>query len=314
MTKKSYECVDAGGEFCPCHLADLDECIMCSHLQGENMCDCIWVGECIYQNYLWNNEKSKRARKDTEAIIIYKKKICDDIMFLKLRFDREIVKQLKHPGSYVMLKSQGYPNYYNAPMSIMKVNEKDNSVEILIEVIGPKTKTIEKEDDTLTIRGPYLNGLMGLKKLKACRKKNIVIVGRGMGIAPCINTVNYLREKQNKITFIVDYGKRQMDFMKEYLMEIDCDLHVLNLKNKSDYDKFEKIINNEVDIVYSSGSDNFNRRIYNAIKKYVPNFVISNNAKMCCGEGVCGSCEFIDSDDNTMKLCKAQVNPSTLLN
>ena len=48
MFKETIDCIDAGSEFCPCHLAESGECILCSQLQGSHFCDCLnWKGVCI---------------------------------------------------------------------------------------------------------------------------------------------------------------------------------------------------------------------------------------------------------------------------
>mgnify|MGYP000921887947 CR=1 FL=1 len=55
MIKERMDCIDCGTEYCPCHLAESGECIMCSQLQGECFCDCVnWKGVCVYQE-LFNN-------------------------------------------------------------------------------------------------------------------------------------------------------------------------------------------------------------------------------------------------------------------
>ena len=64
MFKETIDCIDAGTEFCPCHLAESGECILCSQLQGGHFCDCLnWKGVCIYQEFHDNGNKAKEQRK-----------------------------------------------------------------------------------------------------------------------------------------------------------------------------------------------------------------------------------------------------------
>ncbi len=59
----SLTCVDAGSEYCPCHLAENGTCLACSLLSGEDFCDCRWSGSCSYLNYQFSqgviNERSE---------------------------------------------------------------------------------------------------------------------------------------------------------------------------------------------------------------------------------------------------------------
>ena len=64
MFKETIDCIDAGSEFCPCHLAESGECILCSQLQGSHFCDCLnWKGVCIYQELYNYCIKAKEQRK-----------------------------------------------------------------------------------------------------------------------------------------------------------------------------------------------------------------------------------------------------------
>ena len=72
MVNQRLECIDAGSEYCPCYLAETDDCIICSHLQGKEFCDCNWNGVCVYQDFCWLNEKKKDIRKTIEAQIVDK--------------------------------------------------------------------------------------------------------------------------------------------------------------------------------------------------------------------------------------------------
>jgi NAD(P)H-flavin reductase len=310
---KNYDCVDAGGEYCPCYLAEVGECILCSHLQNKKICECIWTGQCIYQNYIWNHNKRKNERKDFQAQVLDKKNIMEDIFLLKIKLDKKIVKDLKHPGSYLMLKPKDSPEYFSAPMSIMDTDENESCIYTLIEILGSKSKTLSNIEENIIVRGPYFNGLIGLKKLKKAKANKILVVGRGAGIAPAINTIKYLIRNHNKITFIVDYGRRKEEYMEEYIKNLNCTIKKMNLKDEKEMDMLRDMAKEGYDILYSSGSDNFSRRMYPIARKHKMDFVILNNSKICCGEGICGSCTSKDVHGNLVKMCKTQVKPQEIM-
>ena len=96
MFKETIDCIDAGTEYCPCHLAESGECILCSQLQGSHFCDCLnWNGVCIYQELYNNGNKAKEQRK-AYTCKVSEKVLCQDDVLL--------IKDLKLKGSSEVLK------------------------------------------------------------------------------------------------------------------------------------------------------------------------------------------------------------------
>lgn len=60
----SAQCGSYGSEDCPCVLSTLKECLVCSHLQGKEFCDCEWNKYCVYINYLHNRREIQRDSRD----------------------------------------------------------------------------------------------------------------------------------------------------------------------------------------------------------------------------------------------------------
>lgn len=60
----SAQCGSYGSEDCPCVLSTLKECLVCSHLQGKEFCDCEWNKYCVYINYLHNRREFQRDSRD----------------------------------------------------------------------------------------------------------------------------------------------------------------------------------------------------------------------------------------------------------
>jgi hypothetical protein len=49
------QCLDYP-DHCPCFLATMQQCPLCSLLLGRDRCDCRWPGLCLYAHYLWNKK------------------------------------------------------------------------------------------------------------------------------------------------------------------------------------------------------------------------------------------------------------------
>ncbi|MEI3044998.1 MAG: hypothetical protein V8T82_04540 [Romboutsia timonensis] len=76
----------------------------------------------------------------------------------------------------------------------------------MIEIRGVKTKKLleYKEGGNITIRGPYWNGVFGIKNIKNQKDNNAIVLARGIGMAPMIPVIKRLKENNNQLTVILD--------------------------------------------------------------------------------------------------------------
>ena len=134
MFKETIDCIDAGSEFCPCHLAESGECILCSQLQGSHFCDCLnWKGVCIYQELYNNGNKAKEQRK-TYTCKVCEKVLCqDDVLLIKFEAPHKLVIDLARPGSFIFIRSNE-DVYFDVPISILESDIETNIISIMIEI------------------------------------------------------------------------------------------------------------------------------------------------------------------------------------
>ncbi len=141
MEYEIKDCIDAGSEYCPCHLAETGDCILCSQLSGKKFCDCInWKGVCIYQEFIWNGKKAKEERETYLGKIIGKDNIEDKTIVITIALSHKLCQQLVYPGSFVFLRNKNDFGFYDAPISIMEVNTEEDFIKVAIEIRGVKTK------------------------------------------------------------------------------------------------------------------------------------------------------------------------------
>jgi len=313
VTKKIiYECIDAGSDYCPCYLAETNDCITCYHLQGKDFCHCNWRGVCIFQEYVWNGKKVKTCRKNFKAKILDKIRFGDNLIIFKIAVTKTFARDLKQPGSYVFIRNIDKPEYFDIPMSVMYADDSKGEIHIAVQIIGTKTKTLLSINDEIMVRGPYWNGILGLKELKSLKKSNVLIVGRGVALAPSVHILKYLIRNNNRITFIMDKGKIDDIFINDYIDEskiLTIEADILSEKGKLIIK--ELIRNNHYDLCFSGGSDKQHSEIDGFLKESSPHtkFVVTNNKEICCGEGICGSCS-IKIGGKIIKACKSQINTS----
>lgn len=307
-----FQCIDSKTLYCPCPLSELQSCLVCSMLQGKDYCDCHWQGICIYQNYLWKNKTIKK-RESMILDVMDKKYIADSLVILKIKIKNPNIPILcNQPGSYAFLKACDKPDFYNVPLCIMDVNK--NVITFAIDMIGPKTKCLEKAK-SISFRGPYYNGLYGLKYVNSSFKKQWLIIGRGTGQVPLVLLTKKLLKNKNQLIVFLDPGLSNINIVWKKLLNLGVEPQNINLDNITDEQKIESIVKNgSIDFICSCGSDLQHKKLQNLIdknRKDIP-LIISNNQKLCCGEGVCGSCKVI-SNSKTLSMCKMQLDSKKFL-
>lgn len=319
--REIVECIDSGTEFCPCKLAESGECIVCSQLQGGCFCDCLnWNGVCIYHEFINNGSKAKEGRETYNCLVKETKFYEKDVLLIRFEVPHKLAIDLVKPGSFIFIRSNKDNVYFDVPISVMESDIETNIVSIMIEVRGIKTKNLLeiKEGENITIRGPYWNGVFGLKNLKSQTNNNVLVLARGIGMAPMIPVIRKLSLNNNNINLILDETPYKDNYVKEYLDEYNVEVNKEILIDKGDLSDEAKVIIknliNEKDIKYIhiSGADILTIKVIeylDSLDRKDIKLSCCNNVKMCCGEGVCGSCTARFSGHRVKRFCKVQTDP-----
>lgn len=325
MSYEPYTCIDCGSEFCPCHLAESGNCILCSHLDGKDFCDCCnWNGVCIYQEFVTNNFKSKPGRKYQTCKVVDKQKFEEKILILKIKASDKLVSELVNPGSFIFARKTDCDKNFDTPICVMDSDTSENILTLAIEIKGVKTKALDKLkiDDDILIKGPFWNGILGLKEILEAKNKVCLLVVRGIGQAPLLPVLERLKYNDNRLIVLIDKSPFEDIFIKEKLFKyadevIECTTIIPGgLLSGSCKNKLEYILeNNDISLVHCDGADILNYQVMKIIEGHDKNIKFSccNNEKMCCGEGVCGACTIMNNDEKLRRLCKMQTEPKYIL-
>lgn len=320
MFKETIDCIDAGSEFCPCHLAESGECILCSQLQGNHFCDCLnWKGVCIYQEFHDNGNKAKEQRKTYTCKVSEKILYPDDILLIKFEAPHKLVIDLARPGSFIFVRSEENV-YFDVPISILESDIETNIISIMIEVRGIKTKQLLniKAGGNITIRGPYWNGVFGLKNIGKQKNNETLIIARGIGMAPMMPVIEKLIENGNSVTLLLDKQPFKDIYVSEWLDKLNIVPQEMNLIEKGELSPEGKVAiksivkYNNISLIHIAGADILTYSIIDfldSLERQDIDLSCCNNFKMCCGEGVCGSCTARFSGHRVKRFCKVQASP-----
>jgi NAD(P)H-flavin reductase len=107
------------------------------------------------------------------------------------------------PGQFMMLSLFGVGE---AALSISNIPE-NGPISTTIRAVGNVTQKIKelKKGDTLGLRGPYGTGW----PIKEAKKKNVLLIAGGMGLAPLRGVIEHISQKRNNFGQLeILYGAR----------------------------------------------------------------------------------------------------------
>ena len=315
MSKNISQCIDINSNYCPCLLADTNHCIVCSHLKGEMTCDCNWSGICILYEQHWQykikekNEEIIKTRMEEQVEFSIKEEIGQDTVLLEFEVSTKLAESLQKIGSFVFLRCPSDPYFFYFPVNIMKAQ--GNVLQVVIETIGPKSmKILADNNRKLLVRGPYYNGVLGSPWIDNMTDGNIILVAGGIGQGPAFPIAGKLMANNNQIKALLAPGKVKKVFIDKGLQEMGATVYMVSSLREFGMPILREWLMMQPDLIVSAGPDVQHYGIITAMQDVGVNIpmVATNNATMCCGEGICGSCLRKTRDHKTIRMCKQQTD------
>lgn len=311
MRKMAMRCIDVNSSYCPCILANMNHCVLCSHLQGKTDCACEWSGTCVLYEQFWQQKTNMKRTTRTEEVTTFDsaERIGDHTVLATIKISEKLAELLDKAGSFVFLRRADDAMFYHFPVGVMAVE--DGKLTVAIETIGTKSgRLLEDTSTRIIVRGPYYNGVFGEPWLTSLRKERAVLLAGGIGQAPSVSIAKQLVQSGNRVTAILASGKVGRIFVDTMLKRMGIEVISVPSMRREGIGILQKILQKGVDFVASCGSDNQHCGIIKVLHEMgidLP-MVATNNAVMCCGEGVCGSCQHKTKDGHTVRLCKMQTD------
>lgn len=317
MKFENFRCIDCGSRFCPCVLAEHNQCILCNQARGDEHCHCQhWQGVCVYNELLRNGGKARKGRMTYPLTICEKKILCEGFVMLKINAPLHLLEELNAPGSFVFLRADSREVHYDTPISVMEVDEEQCFFSVVYETRGIKTNAINKlmPDDTIYVKGPFWNGVLGVDHINGLRNGKALIACRGIGVISAIQVVKRLSINNNRVHALIDPLELDKEEIEARLEGTAVDVEYISILDGgmlSDAfkEEFLRLVHTKLyDVCYLSAPDFLITGIMDMVKDEIK-FACCNNAKMCCGEGICGACTARYNNRKVKKLCKVQTEP-----
>lgn len=313
-------CSDVNSRYCPCLLADTNHCIVCSHLHDKELCDCKWGGMCILYEKHWNPKTAHTMdtdytlRNEIETKFTILSELNSSTYVLEIAVDKEMADSLDRTGSFVFIKYAFDKECCYFPVGIMKVD--GINLQVVIEKVGPKSSRMFLDNNQkITVRGPYYNGVLGQPWIDNLTCGKIILVAGGIGQAPALPLSYKLIRNKNSIQALIAPGKVGKLFISDELQAQGVAIHPVSSLRREGTQVFSEWIKANPDLVVSAGPDQQHYYLINLMKEAgldIP-MAVTNNSVMCCGEGICGSCLRETKDHKKVRICKTQVAFSQLI-
>ena len=280
-----------------------------------------WKGVCVYQELYNNGNKAKEGRKTYDCTVTEVTNYDDKVIMINFKAPHKLVLDLVKPGSYIFIRTDEN-NYFDIPISIMNSDIDNDILTVAVEMRGVKTNRLlnTKENENIVIRGPYWNGVFGLKNIKAQNNKKVLVLARGIGLAPMMPVIRRLISKGNKVTAALDIEPFSENFADKFLQEYDLEIKEKVLIEKGKLTEYAKVIirdslNDGANYIHIAGADILTYDVIDYLKEIGRDDVTlscCNNFKMCCGEGICGACTARFSGHKVKRFCKEQADPRAI--
>lgn len=209
------------------------------------------------------------------------------------------------PGQFVEVKIEGSDTtYLRRPFSIHRVNKEENTMHLLVKVIGDGTNAMSllKPGDVTNIMMPLGKGFI------LTQNNHVLLVGGGCGVAPLYYLAQQLVKEGNVVQFLIG-GRTAEDILMadEYLKfgdlfitTEDGSLGEKGMVTGHSILKSDSKI--KIDKIYCCGPDGMMRAMaHYAESKLIPCEVSLENT-MACGIGACLCC-VVESTHGNICVC-----------
>ncbi len=312
-------CIDAGTAYCPCKLAEAGQCLVCQHCRREDFCACSGTaGFCVYQELKNNGMKARGFRKTHLCEIEEISEFDGNLLYFKVKIPHQLALDLRKIGSFVFVRAGENP-HFDLPAAVFFSDEKNDTFGFALTVMGVKTMELSglKAGDSILVRGPFWNGVLGIKNIAHTRDEKALVLASGIGLIPSLSVIKSLKSQGNALWAFLDEGKVSRKFL-DFVQKT----HGVSLKNcaigtegglaPDAKTAIQKALNAGITLIHIGLSDFLISKVAELLKELKRTDVklsCINSAKMVCGEGVCGACTGNVSKSRIRRLCKEQIDP-----
>lgn len=241
--------------------------------------------------------------------ILDKRELGNSGQVFEMVIETPLIAKKAYGGNFILLRINETGERF--PLTIADYDRDKGTITIVVQVVGKSTKLLSHQnigDEILDIVGP-LGNRIHIEKYE----HPIVIIGGGVGIAPCYPQAKELKEAGNKVITIIGARTKELLFWREKMRSVSDELiictddgsegikgvvteplkELLKRENISIVITIGPLIMMKFVALTTNGSGNLPK-----VKTYV-----SLNTIMIDGTGMCGGCRFSTVDGEIYFAC-----------
>jgi ferredoxin--NADP+ reductase len=225
-----------------------------------------------------------------ENEIVFKEELAPEVKLIKVR--APLIAKKAKSGQFVILRVS--ENSERIPLTLIDWDPDDKTITLVFKEVGASTKELGNLKVGSVIRD--LVGPLG-KPSEIAYYGKVCVVGRGVAIAAAYERARRLKEMGNSVTTIISARTAKQLIFKDQLRKVSDKLYILTDDGsegvKGYANEFLKSLlesGERFDLVYVVGAATLMKTVSEITKPYKIRTVVSLNALMVDGTGMCGCC------------------------
>lgn len=241
--------------------------------------------------------------------ILEKKYLDSKEKLFEMVLDTPLIANKAHAGNFIIIRVNEMGE--RIPITVADYDRKRGTITIVVQVVGKTTTLLSQKevgDEILDVIGP-LGNKIHIKKYD----EPIVIIGGGVGIAPCYPQAKELKKAGNRIISIIGAKDKDLHFWNDKMDEISDELIVttddgsLGRKGFVTEPLKEILQSRKISLVIAIGPLIMMKHVVDLTRgtKEFPevNTMVSLNTIMIDGTGMCGGCRFLSREGEIYFAC-----------
>ncbi|MFX0018743.1 MAG: sulfide/dihydroorotate dehydrogenase-like FAD/NAD-binding protein [Promethearchaeota archaeon] len=241
--------------------------------------------------------------------ILEKRELGNTGILFEMVLHTPLIAQKAHAGNFILLRVNETGERF--PLTIADYDRDKGTITIVYQVFGKSTKLLSHQnigDEILDVVGP-LGNKIHIQKYQY----PVVIIGGGVGIAPCYPQAKELKEAGNKIITIIGARNASLLFWVEKMRSVSDEMIICTddgsegIKGVVTKPLENLIVKEKISVVIAIGPLIMMKYVAQTtdgsgdlpkVKTYV-----SLNPIMIDGTGMCGGCRFSTVDGDIYFAC-----------
>ncbi|MFW9990198.1 MAG: sulfide/dihydroorotate dehydrogenase-like FAD/NAD-binding protein [Candidatus Odinarchaeota archaeon] len=241
--------------------------------------------------------------------ILKKIQLGDSGTLFEMDFNAPLIAKKAYAGNFIIIRINEEGE--RIPLTIADYDREQGVITIVFQVVGKSTLLLSHHkigDEILDIAGP-LGNRIHIEKFE----DPIVIIGGGVGIAPCYPQAKELKQAGNKIISILGARTKNLIFWREKMTGVSEKLTICTNDGSEGIKGFvteplrELISKEKISLVIAIGPMIMMKNVAELTSgnKGLPRVktFVSLNTIMIDGTGMCGGCRFPSKDGEIHFAC-----------